>query len=214
MEPGTWVALGLGVVGFVISLLTRHDAKERAKQERTDAGQRAQQEHDDEIERRWLQEKRVVYAQMQAALTASVAASDAANMAYIFSDKPDTVTPEIERLLDAAQVARKGVRNAQAELALLCPAPVYDAVGDAARAAAELQLSFKHFPDDDRYIATYQVAQDFLGRALNAMRSDLGADPVTLGWRWTPRREDPVVLACEEALGHIKAGKPATSTTP
>lgn len=178
MEAGTWVALVLGIGGAAWSIaqffVSRNDARDRRERERLDAQAKTRQERDAELERRWVQEKRLVYIRVQAALSALLDAEAEAVAAPLG-------TPERQVAFEARDAAWMRMDTLHAELDLLAPDIVRDAVWAADQALEEIGATMRidgAGPSQD----PIETATTACRRALNSMRADLGIDPVR-EWR-------------------------------
>lgn len=178
METGTWVALvlGIGGAGWAITqfFLNRKDTRERDERDRLNAQASAQQQRDAELERRWVQEKRLIYARTQALL------SDLLDAETAMLTKP-AGSPEREAALDASNAGWLRMNEVSAELDLLAPDAVRDAVFAADEAVTEVGSTLLidgvlTSPDP------IGAATEACRAALNAMRADLGIGPVR-EWR-------------------------------
>ena len=178
MEAGTWVALLLGIsgAGWAITqfFVNRRDTRERAERDRLDSRASAQQERDAELERRWVQEKRLIYVRTQATLSC------------LLDAETDILTkpfesPERSAAIDADNAAWLRMNDVHAELDLLAPDAVRNAVFAADRALEEVgaTLLVDGVPTSPDPIG---VATEACRAALNEMRADLGIGPVR-EWR-------------------------------
>jgi len=178
MEAGTWVALvlGIGGAGWAITqfFVNRKDTRERDERDRLDTQASAQQERDAELERRWVQEKRLIYVRAQAVL------SDLLDAETEMLTKPFG-SPERQAAIDADNAAWLRTNDVHAELDLLAPDAVRDAVFAADQALEEVGATLlvdgvRTHPDP------IGAATEACRAALNAMRADLGIGPVR-EWR-------------------------------
>lgn len=178
MEAGTWVALvlGIGGAGWAITqfFMNRSDTRERDERDRLDTRASAQQERDAELERRWVQEKRLIDARTQALL------SELLDIETEVLTQP-VGSPERQAAQDAGNAAWLRMNDVSAELDLLAPDAVRDAVFAADEAlmdiGAALLIDGVRTPPDPIGAATEACRS-----ALNAMRGDLGIGPVR-EWR-------------------------------
>ena len=166
MDAGTTVALVLGSVGFLWGAGTyavnRRDAKERDERDR--AADR---------EKRWLQEKRLIYVRAQGALRDLLGAL--ANV--VMYDVSEDGSADRQAALDAAWRQVKGV---QAEVEMLAPDVVRDAIrtaiseiGAASYGCLVREPSAAPADEGDLFVN----AQWECHEALKAMRADLGVEP-------------------------------------
>lgn len=178
MESGTWVALVLGVGGAGWStaqfFVSRRDARARDKRDRLDAQASAHQQRDAELERRWVQEKRLMYVRAQATLT------DLLDAETNMLTKP-VGSAEREAALEADNAAWICMNDVHTELDLLAPDAVRDAVFAADEALTEIGATLIL---DGLYSHPDPIgdATEACRVALNAMRADLGIGPVR-EWR-------------------------------
>ncbi|MBN9328314.1 MAG: hypothetical protein BGO38_09865 [Cellulomonas sp. 73-145] len=178
MDGGTWVALVLGVGGAAWAItqffMTRKDTRERDERGRLDAQASTQQERDLELERRWVQEKRLIYVRAQATLT------DLLDAETDMLTRPVGST-ERGAAIDADSAAWMRMNDVHAELDLLAPDTVRDAVFAADESLAEIggTVFFDGVPMHPDPIGD---ATEACRAALNAMRADLGIGPVR-EWR-------------------------------
>ncbi|QCB94746.1 hypothetical protein [Cellulomonas shaoxiangyii] len=178
MEAGTWVALvlGIGGAGWAITqfFVTRKDTRERDERDRLGAQASAQHERDTELERRWVQEKRLIYVRTQTVL------SDLLDARTDMLTKP-VGSPERQAAIDTDNAASILMNSVHAEINLLAPDAVRDAVFAAEQALEEvgaaLLIDGVRTPPDPIGAATESCRA-----ALNAMRADLGIGPVR-DWR-------------------------------
>lgn len=179
MEAGTWVALVLGVGGAAWAItqffLNRKDMRERDDRDRRDAVTHAQHERDTELERRWVQEKRLIYVRAQAALTGVLDAQEDVWRKPVGS-------PERQAALDANNAAWDLMNEVYAELDLLAPDAVRDAVFAADTALMDIGTTLLLDGFGGTSSDPLGAATEACRGALNAMRADLGIGPVR-EWR-------------------------------
>lgn len=179
MDAGTIVALVLGSVGFLWGAGTyavnRRDSKERDERDR--AADR---------EKRWLQEKRLIYVRAQGALRDLLGAL--ANV--VMYDVSEDGSADRQAALDAAW---RQVRGVQAEVEMLAPDVVRDAIrtaiseiGRASYGCLVREPSVAPADEGD----LFDNAEWECHEALEAMRADLGVEPVSGQYR--PRALVPI----------------------
>ncbi|WP_444662823.1 hypothetical protein ACT17Q_12725 [Cellulomonas sp. CW35] len=159
MDAGTVVALVLGVVGFALSGVTLYFNRRDAK------------------DARWLQEKRVIYARTQAALTEQYEAM----VRFMNVFNLDRATRPPGEFDDAQTRTNEGWSTLVAvrgELDLLAPGDVRAAVESAKTALFDLAWALPG--DDEEQSAAQSEAERQNARALNAMRADLGLKAIDL----------------------------------
>lgn len=165
VDAATAVALVLGGAGFVWGgitfFLNRGDTRTR------DAAQRA-----DELERRWLQEKRAVYVRAQHAFVAFM------DPVIVYSNSRALNERMTNEDVELWHGAFGEIRQVSAELALIAPQPVRDAYDDAVTAMLDLAHAYERTAGEAPGTAQSRAHN----RALNAMRVDLGVPPIP----WVP----------------------------
>ncbi len=170
MDAGTWVALTLGTVGVVWAAFT-YFRNERRENEREDA--RAHAERAADREKRWVQEKRLMYVEMQRALRDLL---DAVADLTIYDATEDGHAAR-EKAADAAWRRYERVRD---EIDMLAPESVRQAIQDATNEINHLRSLANGFAThvlrDEG--PTFEGAEWECHLALEAMRADLGVEPL------------------------------------
>jgi len=174
MDAGTWVALVLGLVGFAWGAWTWHTSRrdaEHAEERAREATAAAEREG------RWVQEKRLIYADMLRALDDYLGAiTDELLASPATGDKAQYVA--------ATKAAWKHVQEVQAQTDLLAPeavrlrvqAALNEMHGLIAIASGVAEYLMQGASSEDR--ATVEDAQWEQHLVLEAMRADLGVEPL------------------------------------
>ena len=163
----------LGLGGFAWGFVTRHDAIRREKRDRLDALAREDRARDSDLDRRWLAEKKLIYAKAQTALTAQRNLVIRARNEELGLRSPDERTAALLADLRAGWDALDDARGA---LDLLAEADVLRAMDTAAAAVSYFETVVATGQTDAAAALRVEASRQ-CARALNAMREDLGLGP-------------------------------------
>ncbi|WP_024285361.1 hypothetical protein [Cellulomonas sp. KRMCY2] len=177
MDPGTAVALVLGGLGFVWSGFTyfRNERREHEREEVRAHGERAA-----DREKRWVQEKRLIYVEMQRVLHDRLYA--VANLTM-----HDPTEDGHEARQKDSEAAWSRYQEVLAEIDMLAPESVRQAIWDATNETNHLLAlanGFAHHALRDDEDPSFDGAEWECHLALEAMRADLGVEPLPR----TPRK--------------------------
>ncbi|WP_146842945.1 hypothetical protein [Cellulomonas composti] len=176
------IALVLAVVttGWAITqfFVNRHDTKVRDERDRLAAQAREERARDDDLDRRWLADKRLIYAKVLGALKAqNRVLADIRVMRSIIGVPGSAEAEQLAR----ARAEWAQIEDALGEFDLLAPDAVREVVGRAVNAVSAFEWTFRKRlgavseADEDEIDEAFDKADAALHAALAALRADLGA---------------------------------------
>lgn len=178
IEAGTLAAWAFGIAAVAQFIVNRRDMNARNAQDRADAKAREDRARDDDLDRRWLAEKRLIYAKVLGALTAQSRALARLSASRTLIGRADPAEPE---RLAQVQAEWAEIEETLGEFDLLAPDGVREVVGRAVDAVSTFEWAFRKRlgpiddADDEERDQAFDRADAALSAALVALRADLGA---------------------------------------